>query len=382
MSLDLLSQTFLRNTITDYLLAIATLFLGIVLVNIVRTVILRYVKRWAQKSATDLDDRLLSLIEKPIIYLLYLGSFYVSIGNLSLHPILRESINVLCVILTTVLVVQLVSSLVEYALRIYWLTRSRGAALEQSLNALIPAIRVVLWAIGLVFLLDNLGFDISAVIASLGIGGVAVALASQSVLADLFSYFSILFDRPFEIGDFLIVGDMVGTVEHVGIKTTRLRSISGEELIASNTDLTSSRIQNFRRMRRRRIVFKLGITYETPQNTVETVPGIIQTVVEGVEGVTFDRAHFLSFGDFSLDYEVVYFVETSDYNAYMNAQQHINLGIRAAFDARGIEFAYPTRSLYVNAADDEAAIAPNPDHSHEQSLPTDQPMEDSPVTPT
>jgi small-conductance mechanosensitive channel len=351
--MEFLEKVIWGNEIASYLLSIGTLVGGVLLANIIRFVVLSRLKRWAQQTRTDLDDRLLRLIETPAIYLLYLGSFYISISNLSLHPILQDSLRVLCIILATLLVVQLTGSLVEYGVRVYWVANRKDATLENSLSALVPAIKVVVWAIGLVFLLDNLGFDITAVVASLGIGGVAVALAAQGVLADLFSYFSILFDRPFEIGDFLIAGDTVGTVEHIGIKTTRIRSISGEELIAANTDLTNSRIQNFRHMQRRRIVFNLGVTYETGQNQMEAIPGLIEGAIADTPNVTFDRAHFLSFGDFSLNYEVVYFVETSDYAVYMDAQQRINLAIKAAFEERHIDFAYPTQLLYLanNGAD-------------------------------
>jgi len=359
MPTEFLQQSFLGNTVATYLLAIAIFLIGIILTTVIRALVIGRLKQWARHSTTDLDDRLLKLIERPVTLLLYLGSFYVGVGNLTLHPILQQSVNVLCVILATVLVIQLTGSLVEYGVRVYWVARRGDATLEKSLNAIVPAIKIVVWAIGLVFLLDNLGFDISAVVASLGIGGIAIALAAQGILGDLFSYMSILLDRPFEIGDFIVVGDLVGSVEHVGIKTTRLRSLSGEELVAANTDLTSSRIQNFKRMERRRIPFTLGVTYETAQHRMEEIPGVIQSIIEGVEGATFDRAHFHSFGDFSLNYEVVYYVETSDYAAYMNAQQQINLAIKAAFEERNIDFAYPTQLLYLTNVNGEPVAANN-----------------------
>lgn len=369
MSTEFLATTILGNPISAYLLALGILVAGIVLANIVRWIVLGRLKRWSRRSHNDLDDRLISLAEKPIVRLLYLGSFYISIGNLDLHPILQDTVRVVCVITATILVVQLVSSLVEYGIRLYWVKRGGNETLEKSLDAIIPAIRVVIWAIGLVFLLDNLGFDISAVVASLGIGGVAVALAAQGVLGDLFSYFSILLDRPFEIGDFVVIGDLVGTVEHIGIKTTRLRSLTGEELVAANTDLTTSRIQNFKRMERRRIAFTLGVTYETGQNKMEAIPGIIQAAIESTENVTFDRAHFGSFGDFSLNYDVVYYVETSDYAVYMDAQQNINLAIKEAFEARNIDFAYPTQVLYLSNLNGEPVAASNGNgHGQQASL--------------
>jgi small-conductance mechanosensitive channel len=354
MSADFLQSEWLGNTVADYGLAIATIVVGFMAIALIRVVVMARLRQWAARTATDLDDRLLGLIEQPTARLLGLGVIYLSVGNLSLHPILQDTLNVVCVIIATLFVVQLTGSLVEYGVRVYWVTKRGDATLEQSLNAIVPAIKVVVWTIGAIFLLDNLGFDISAVVASLGIGGIAIALAAQGILGDLFSYFSILLDRPFEIGDFIIVGDLVGTVEQVGIKTTRLRSLTGEELVAANTDLTSSRIQNFKRMERRRIVFSLGVTYETAQDHMQQIPELIQSAVEKTDHVTFDRAHFGSFGDFSLNYEVVYYVESSDYAVYMDAQQTINLAIKSAFESAGIEFAYPTQVLYLADQQGEA----------------------------
>ena len=345
-----LNTEVLDNTVRDYLLAIAAFMVALLVIHIIKSVVVGRIKKWSRYTATDLDDRLIRIVERPILTLLYLGSFYVAVGNLALHPILQQSVDVVCVAVGTVLVIQLLGSLVQYGARLYLLRRGEDPAMEQTVNAVVPAVKIVVWAIGIVFLLDNLGFDITAVVAGLGIGGVAVALAAQGVLGDLFSYVSILFDRPFELGDFIIVGDLVGTVEHIGLKTTRLRSLTGEELIIANTDITSSRIQNFKRMARRRIVFNLGVTYETTAEQMKQVPDIIQEIVETVDFVTFDRAHFASYGDFSLNYEVVYFVETNDYAVYMDVQQSIYLAIKEAFEARSIEFAYPTQMLYIDGA--------------------------------
>ena len=209
-------------------------------------------------------------------------------------------------------------------------------------------------------LLGNLGFDISALVASLGIGGVAIALASQGVLQDLFSYFSILLDRPVQIGDFIIVGDFVGTVEHIGIKTTRMRSLSGEQLIIANTELTGSRIRNFNPMEERRIVFTIGVTYDTGFKHLQEIPNFIQGIIEVTKNTRFDRCHFSSYRDSSLNFETVYYMTTSDYTAYMDAQQHINLEIKQAFEQRGIEFAFPTQVVHVNNGADGVAKSANP----------------------
>lgn len=349
MSFDFLALEFLNNQVSDYVLAAAIVLVGTLTIKIARTIILRRLSRWAKKTATFLDDAIVKIFEKNLIPVAYLGIIYVAIGNLTLHPILHQAVDVLAMIAATVLGIRFLIALAEYFLRLYWIThQSKNPNLQQSINALVPAIKVVIWTIGLIFLVDNLGFDISAMVASLGIGGVAVALASQGILQDLFSYFSILFDRPFEIGDFIIVGDFLGTVEYVGVKTTRLKSLSGEELILANTDLTGSRIRNFKRMQRRRILFTIGVTYETPLEKLQEIPAIIKGIIESLENISFDRAHFSNYGDFSLDFEVVYFVHSNDYNQYMDIQETINFRLKQEFEKRSIEFAYPTQVTYLN----------------------------------
>ena len=180
---------------------------------------------------------------------------------------------------------------------------------------------------------------------SLGIGGIAIALAAQTILGDLFSYFVIFFDRPFEIGDFIVIDDKSGVVEHIGIKTTRIRTLGGEQLICSNTDLTNSGLHNYKRLQKRRILFNLGVTYQTSHQQISEIPGILKGIVESKPYVTFDRAHFSGYGDFSLNFEIVYYILDSDYTFYMDKQQAIYLDILKAFEERGIEFAYPTQTL-------------------------------------
>jgi small-conductance mechanosensitive channel len=208
-------------------------------------------------------------------------------------------------------------------------------------------IRVVFWTVAVLVILDNFGVKISTLIAGLGIGGVAIALATQAILKDLFSYFIIFFDRPFEIGDFIIVGDFMGVVEHIGIKTTRLSSLGGEQLVFSNTDLTDSRVRNYKRMAKRRVVFKLGVIYQTTSQQLKEIPSIIEGIIKSIDDAVFDRAHFLSFGDFSLDFEIVYYVIGNDYKKYMDIQQEINLTIKEELEKREIEFAYPTQTLFL-----------------------------------
>jgi small-conductance mechanosensitive channel len=179
----------------------------------------------------------------------------------------------------------------------------------------------------------------------LGVGGIAIALAAQTILGDIFNYFVIFFDRPFEVGDFIKVGEVAGTVEYTGLKTTRIKSISGEQVIFTNGNITNSTIYNFKRLIERRVVFKFGVRYEIGKEKLAMIPDIVQSIIAKQPETRFDRAHFASFGSYSLDFEVVYFVLSPDYNLYMNTQQQINLSLYAEFENKGIEFAYPTYRL-------------------------------------
>ena len=211
-------------------------------------------------------------------------------------------------------------------------------------------LRLVVWTAVLLVLLDNLGVNVTTLIAGLGVGGVAVALAAQNILGDLFSSLSIVLDKPFVVGDFIIIGEYLGSVEHVGLKTTRVRSLSGEQLVFSNTDLLTSRIRNYGRMFERRVVSSLGVTYQTPAAKVRRIPAIIREIVEGQSKVRFDRAHFQTFGESALVFEYVYYVLTPDYNHYMDVQQNVNLALLERLAAEGVEFAYPTQTVFVSGA--------------------------------
>lgn len=209
-------------------------------------------------------------------------------------------------------------------------------------------IQVGVWAIVFLLVLDNLGVNITALVAGLGVGGIAVALAAQNIISDLFASLSIVLDRPFVLGDFLAIDDLYGNVEKVGLKTTRVRSLSGEQLVFSNNDLLNSRIRNYGQMVERRIVFTIGVVYQTPHEKLEQIPAIIEDVLIKQELARFDRAHFRQYGAYSLDFEIVYYVESSDYKLYMDIQQAVNLEIFRRFAELGIEFAYPTQTLFVD----------------------------------
>lgn len=345
---EILHRTFLGNRVLDYVFASLLFVGGLLVIWVTRKIVLRRIEKWTAGTKTAVDDFLLSMVQKTLLPLLYFGAFYIASQSLTLNPAIPKAIFVLGIALLTILVIRGLVTTLRFAILEYWIGRQPDRQpLEGRLRGLMPVMTLVIWGVGIIFLLDNLGFKISTVVAGLGIGGIAVGLAAQSVLGDLFSYFAILFDRPFQIGDFVIVGDFLGVVEHIGIKTTRIRSLGGELLVFSNTDLTNSRVRNYKHLQQRRVSFRLGVTYQTTYEHMKEIPDLIKTIIDETPNTRFDRAHFFSYGDFSLIYEVVYYVLRGDYNSYMDAQQVINFAIKKEFEKRGVEFAYPTQTLFV-----------------------------------
>lgn len=351
MNIAILEQNFLGNRILDYLIAVVVLLVGFFVVSFGIRYIVKRVKIFSEKTVTTIDDFFVSVLENLAVPFLYFFVFYVSAKSLTFHPYLEKGLNYFCLAIVMFFIARLLIMLIGYGIKTYLAKSGSDAVLERSLQGIAIVTKVLVWGGAVIFFLDNLGFKISAVIAGLGIGGVAVALAAQTILKDLFSYFSIIFDQPFKIGDFVIVGDCMGTIEYIGIKTTRMRSLGGEMLIFSNSDLTDSRLRNYRLMEKRRVVFRLGVVYETPVEKLKDIPKIIENIIKNVKDTFFDRAHFLSYGDFSLMFEIVYYVIGPDYNKYMDIQQEINIFIKEEFERRRIEFAFPTQTLYVNKSD-------------------------------
>jgi small-conductance mechanosensitive channel len=228
-----------------------------------------------------------------------------------------------------------------------------------TLNALGVLARVVVWVVIFLLALQNFGVNITALITGLGIAGIAVALAVQNILGDVLASLSIVIDKPFVIGDYIVVDTFQGTVEDVGLKTTRLRSLSGEQIIFSNSELLKARIRNYKRMTERRATFTIGLQYDTPPDKVERVPQIIRELITSIPQTRLDRTHFQGFGDSALNIETVYFVLVPDYVLYMDIQQQINLTLLRRFAEEGIEFAFPTRTVMIKAPEP----GPVPPHS-------------------
>ncbi len=347
-----LQQIYFGNSVLQYLTALIIFIAGIILIKVFKKIIFVHLKNWAAKTKTTIDDFLIKNFEKMIVPLLYYGTFYLAVKSLSLSVKVSKVIDVVSIILVTYLILRLATSSLNYFLDVYLKRKGESTTRRKEIRGIMTLTNFLIWSLGLIFLLDNFGFNISTIIAGLGIGGIAIALAAQAILGDLFAYFVIFFDRPFEIGDFIIVGDKIGAVEYIGIKSTRLRALAGEQLIISNKDLTDSRIHNYKKMEKRRVVFNLGVTYQTKAEVLEEIPGIVKKIIVKQNDSTFDRGHFASYGDFSLNFEFVYYVIGADYTKYMDIQQAINLSIYKEFEKRGIEFAFPTQTLFIEKNND------------------------------
>ena len=347
MTNSLLDYTFMGNTIWQYFMALGVFTLGSLSVFVFKHYILAKIKIWVNAIPTEVSGLIISVIETYFIPIFYFSIFYLSLTFLVLSSKIEHIFDVLMIVLLTMFSVSIVIAIAHYSLQRYLQKSDDSMQKKDQLKGISGLISFAIWIIAIMFLLDNLGVKISAVVAGLGIGGIAVALAAQAVLGDLFSYFVIFFDKPFETGDFVMVGDKLGVVEHIGIKTTRMRALSGEQLVFSNTDLTNSRVHNYKRMDRRRVIFSLRVTYQISTELLKKITTIVKEIITMVDNTTYDRGHFASYGDFSLDFEFVYYVNGGDYNTYMDIQQSINLAIFEAFRKEGIEFAHPTQTLFI-----------------------------------
>ncbi|MGB5702298.1 MAG: mechanosensitive ion channel family protein [Polyangiales bacterium] len=347
-----LTNVIFGNEIKAWLTALGIAVGLFIVLRLVEQVLIVRVQRLTKQTSTIIDDVVVGALRKTkLIYLFVVAAF---LGSLALT--LPESLR------STAWQVLIVATLLQAGIWVstglqIWLSnyteREEDGANRTTMNALSFIVRVALWTTVILLILDNLGVDVTALVTGLGIGGVAIALAVQNVLSDLFASLSIVLDKPFVNGDFIVVGELAGSVEHVGVKTTRIRSISGEQLVFSNNDLLTSRIRNFGRMNERRVVFSVGVTYQTPADKLERIPGLIREVVEAQEHVRFDRSHFASYGDSSLNFETVYFVESADYAQHMDILQAVNLALFRRFEEEGIDFAYPTQTIFLERTSEE-----------------------------
>jgi small-conductance mechanosensitive channel len=349
--LEFLDQTFLGNSLLQWLFAVTALLLGYLLLRLVKRIAGQRLAALAARTQTQWDDVVTGAIGKTknlflLVVALFIASQFLQLPERT-QSIFHNLFIIALLIQAGIWIGVITNSTLEQQ-RQRALKKNPAAA--TTINAMGFLSRILIWSVVVLVALDNLGIDVTALVAGLGIGGVAVALSVQNILGDLFASLSIILDKPFVLGDFLIIDEHMGSVEYVGLKTTRIRSLSGEQLIFSNSDLLKSRIRNYGRMFERRVVFSIGVTYDTSREKLKRIPEIIRVTIEAEDNTRFDRSHFMKYGDYSLQFETVYYVLSPDYNLFMDRQQAIYFAIHEAFEREGIEFAYPTQTLFVAQA--------------------------------
>ncbi len=357
VSTEFMERVYLGNTYQRWLIAACVLIVLFIGLGVIKRIVVARLSVLAARTETEIDDLIVDLVRRTKRFFIFVLALYVahhmidwtvargmltpekrSTQEVVVHDLLLVAFCLQCGLWGGGLVAFGIGQLVKGK-------SANDPARTMGSTVLSFVGNVVVWTIVLLSGLQALEFPVSTFIASLGVGGIAVALALQNILGDLFASISILLDKPFVIGDGIQIGEFSGSIERIGVKSTRLRSVNGEEIIMGNHDLVASRIRNFKRSQERRIVLTLGVEYETPPELVARIPDMIKAIVADTPGTRFDRAHFKSFADSSLQFEAVYFSKSSDYVPMMDAQQSVNLGILRKFAAEGIEFAFPTQTV-------------------------------------
>lgn len=319
---------------------------------------IRFVFKRIETKATPTNGHLRSIAAHVLSAtshtLLLLASILIGVGILDLPERWLTRVSSLWFVVAALQVGLWMNRAIALALHRYFARHSTTGAFQASALATLTlwGAKVLLWAVVLLAMLSNVGVNITAFVASLGVGGIAVALAVQNILGDVFASLSIAVDKPFEVGDFIVVGSLAGTVEHVGLKTTRIRSLGGEQIVMANADMIGSTIQNYKRLQERRIVFEFRLTYDCSAEQIRQVTQRVESIIKSEKKARFDRCHFRSFGENALEFETVYIVLDASYNVYMDVQQAINLQIMEAIAELEANFAFPSRTVYVASVPD------------------------------
>jgi small-conductance mechanosensitive channel len=347
---SLLSLTFMGADARQWAIALLVAVVVFAIFSLVLRLAMGRLKTMTGKTKTTLDDDIAEVLGSTNRGLLFLMSLLIGLGLVDLTDAWQRRMDQAWFIVLALQIGLWGGKAISLLLARYVHRHAAANALHTSATATLMSwgLRTILWATLILAILSNMGVNVTAFVASLGVGGIAVALAVQNILGDLFASLSIAIDKPFEVGDFIVVNNVAGTIELVGLKSTRIRSLGGEQIVMSNTDLLKQTISNYKRLQQRRIVYTFGITYDATPEQAQEVPRIVQRAVESSARLRFDRAHLLNFGESSLDYEVVFFVLDPDYNIYMDERQALNLKLMQEFAAIGVEFAFPTRTLHVN----------------------------------
>lgn len=345
---DVFHYVLWGNTVLQYSFVLAGIIITWIILKLIKKRLLVLLKKVTAKSTTNVDDIAVEMAERFIIPYLYLLINYTIVKTLAFTPQAERILSAAFLVVTVYYAVRLVNFFVQKSVVGYMHRKGEPAERIRQVSGMLVIVKAITWSAGIIMLLDNLGYNVTTVIAGLGVGGIAIALAAQNILSDLFSYFVIFFDKPFAVGDFIIVNGNSGVVERIGIKTSHIRSLDGQQLVMPNADMVKSVIQNFKRLERKRVVFSISVIYQTSADKLKRIPAIIKDIITQKDKATFDRTHLVSLGNSSINYEVVYYIESPDYLLFMDTQQSICLQIFEQFEKAKIEFAYPTQTLFVN----------------------------------
>lgn len=316
-----------------------------ILYLLLRKYIVATFKKITKRTKTHADDAIVDAAEKFILPYLYLAINYGFIKQLNFSEHAEHVLKVVIAVVTAYYFIRFINHVLHLSLLLYMRRKNEEPEREKQLGSILLVVKIGVWAAGILMLVENLGYNITTIITGLGIGGIAVALAAQNILGDLFSYFVIFFDKPFEVGDVISANNVTGTVERIGLKTSHIRSVSGEQLIMPNTELVKSTIKNIKRLQRRGVTFKLNVRYDTLEEKLKSMPEMIKGIINKQQHASFDRCHLIAFGDFSLSFEVLYFIDNSDYKIYLDIQQAVYFEIMKAFTQQGIDFAFPGQTF-------------------------------------
>ena len=350
--LDILNYQIGNNNGANYLMALASFIVFVVALLIFKGVIIHRLKKLAKKTKTDFDDNLIEYINGLRWHFYVFLSLFISLQFVTLSASMDKFLNHIFIIFVVYYSVKFLQNIFDFAADKLKQKGKKEEAEHYSsvIEVLKKVVKGVLWAVAVIIVLSNFGYNVSTLAAGLGIGGIAIAFAFQTILGDIFASFSIYFDKPFKVGDFIIIGNDMGTVKHIGIKTTRIQTLQGQELVMSNKELTETRVNNYKKMQKRRIAFTFGVEYGTKLKKLEKILEVVKEIFKKIKIADLDRVHFKQFGDFSLNFEVVYYVNKPDYLVYMDTQQEINFALKEGFEKEGIEFAFPTQTLFVKKA--------------------------------
>jgi small-conductance mechanosensitive channel len=353
MSLDFIrnwfdSSVILGNTPQAYGIALVAFGAALAILYIVKNVGIARMKAMAEKTETDLDDFAVTLVEKIRWFEYQLAAFYVATRYLQRTPAFEKALKLLILLVFTYRAITMAQDMLSYWIGKLTAKRDLSQEAKASIaNSMQVIMRALVWIAAVLFVLENMGVNISAVLTGLGIGGVAVALAAQAILGDIFNFFVILLDKPFHVGDFVVNDALAGTIEHIGLKSTRIRSLSGELVVVSNSKLLGKELKNYKKMQRRRVALTVSVTYETPLEKLKLLPSLIKDILTGLEKATFDHCNLSAMASSSIDFETVYYVESPDYNFHMQLQERFWQAVIEKCGQNGIDFPYPTQTLYI-----------------------------------